>query len=296
MLGAYVGPRGNLLEEDEAHCRQLYLPSPILSGAQAHALGKIHREDLQPRPVDITYPKGLDLQFAIRAMHATALQIIEQGGGVLLLSDAFVGPERVAIPALLAVSSLHHHLIRCGLRMRTAIILESGQLYTAHDMCVLIGYGADAIHPWLAYQGIRALVDEGMIEAEADAAITQYRKALEGGLLKVMSKMGISTLQAYKGAQIFESLGLDQELIDAWFTGTITHLPGVGLAEIEQDALAAHERAFGRPITAELPLGPRRTSLLATGRRAASLESLQHRQAATGSPQQRRRCLPGFCP
>ncbi|MCG5498061.1 glutamate synthase large subunit [Ectothiorhodospira variabilis] len=255
-LGAYVGPRGNLLEEGEDHCRQLYLPSPILSGAQAHALGMIHREDLQPHPVDITYPKELDLQSAIRAMHATAVQIIEQGGGILLLSDALVGPERVAIPALLAVSSLHHHLIRCGLRMRTALILESGQPYTAHDMCVMIGYGADAIHPWLAYQGIRALVDEGMIEAEADAAVAQYRKALEGGLLKVMSKMGISTLQAYKGAQIFESLGLDQELIDAWFTGTTTHLPGVGLAEIEQDVLAAHERAFGRPIAAELPLDP----------------------------------------
>ncbi|MCG5511358.1 glutamate synthase large subunit [Ectothiorhodospira lacustris] len=255
-LGAYIGPRANLLEEGPDHCRQLYLSSPILNSAQAHAMRQILREDLRPRSIDITYPRGLPLRTAIRRLHQTAEQTIKKGAGILLLSDTDLGPERVAIPALLAVSSLHHHLIRTGLRMQTAIVLEAGQPCAVHDVCVLIGYGADAIHPWLAYQSIRALIAEGMIEAEADAALARYRQALEGGLLKVMSKMGISTLQAYKGAQIFESLGLDHELIDTCFTGTTAHLPGVGLADIEQDVLSAHGRAFGPPIAGEPALEP----------------------------------------
>jgi glutamate synthase domain-containing protein 2/glutamate synthase domain-containing protein 1/glutamate synthase domain-containing protein 3 len=255
-LGDAIGPRENLLAETAAHCRQLYIDSPILSGPQLRAIAQIDRNGLRSCRIDTTYPKGHTMAAAIRAMRHAAVQAIGGGNGIVLLSDRSVGPGRVAIPSLLAVSALHHHLIRKGLRTRAAIVLDAGEPHSVHDFCTLIGYGADAVHPWLAYRAIADMVATGHIAGEVGQALTQYRGALEGGILKVMSKMGISTLQGYKGAQIFESMGLDHEFIDEYFTGTAAHVPGVGLDEVEQETLEAHEIAFGTPVIGNLPLDP----------------------------------------
>jgi glutamate synthase domain-containing protein 2/glutamate synthase domain-containing protein 1/glutamate synthase domain-containing protein 3 len=255
-LGDALGPRENLLAESAGHCRQVYVESPILTGPQALAIGRIDRDGLRSRRIDIAYPKGHAMAAAIRAIRHAAVQAIGDGCGILVLSDRSVGPGRVAIPSLLAVSALHHHLIRKGLRTRAAIVLDAGEPHTVHDFCALIGYGADAVHPWLAYQGIADLAAGGHLEGEAGPALARYRRALEGGILKVMSKMGISTLQGYKGAQIFESMGLDHEFIDEYFTGTTAHVPGVGLDDLERETLEAHAVAFGTPIIGNLPLDP----------------------------------------
>ena len=255
-LGDAIGPRENLLAETAGHCRQLYVESPILSGPEARAIERIQRDGLRSRRIDIAYAKGYGMVAAIRAVRHKAVRAIGDGCGILVLTDRSVGPGRVAIPSLLAVSALHHHLIRNGLRTRAAIVLDAGEPHTVHDFCTLIGYGADAAHPWLAYCGIAAMVARGDLEDEVEPALARYRTALENGILKVMSKMGISTLQGYKGAQVFESMGLDHEFIDEYFTGTTTHVPGVGLEELERETLKAHEMAFGTPVIGNLPLDP----------------------------------------
>ncbi|MFO8154161.1 glutamate synthase large subunit [Thioalkalivibrio sp.] len=255
-LGDAIGPRGNLLAETPGHCRQLYLESPVLSSPQARAIERIDREGLRSRRIDIAYAKDGGMPAAIRAMREAAERAIEAGCGILFLTDRAVGPGRVAIPSLLAVSALHHHLVRNGLRTRVAIVLDGAEPHTVHDFCTLIGYGADAVHPWLAYRGIADMAARGYLEGDIGHGLTQYQRALERGILKVMSKMGISTLQGYKGAQIFETMGLDHEFVDEFFAGTTAHVPGMGLEELERETLQAHEIAFATPIVGSLPLDP----------------------------------------
>ncbi|MDZ7754087.1 MAG: glutamate synthase large subunit [Gammaproteobacteria bacterium] len=255
-LADAIGPRENLLAETPGHCRQLYLESPILSGPQLRAIEHMDHDGLRSRPIDITCPRGQPMVTAILTMRRAVVQAIGEGCGILLLRDHAIGPGRVAIPSLLAVSALHHHLIRQGLRTRAALVIDAGEPHTVHDFCTLIGYGVDAVHPWLAYGGIADMVARGLIAGATGQALAQYRRALEGGILKVMSKMGISTLQGYKGAQIFESMGLDHEFVDAYFSGTTAHVPGVGLNEVEQQTLDTHAIAFGTRVPGNLPLDP----------------------------------------
>jgi glutamate synthase domain-containing protein 2/glutamate synthase domain-containing protein 1/glutamate synthase domain-containing protein 3 len=253
-LACPIGRQSNLLAESAEHCRQLHVESPLLTTAQLRAIEGIDRNGIRARRIDSTYPKGQPMSAAIEQLRRAAVQAIDDGHEILLLSDGAVGPERIAIPSLLAVSALHHHLIRKGLRTHVAIVLESGEPYAVHHFCTLVGYGADAVYPWLAYHSIAEMVADGFLEGGTDQALARYRRALEGGILKVMSKMGISTLQSYKGAQIFESMGLDHEFIDEYFTGTTAHIPGVGLDEIERETLTAHELAFGTKVIGNLPL------------------------------------------
>lgn len=253
-LASPVGRHNNLLAETAEHCRQLYIESPVLSESQAAAIERIDRNGITAQCIDITYPKDQAMVAAIEAMRKSAMQAIEAGYEILYLNDRGIGPDRIAIPALLATGALHHHLIRQGLRTRVAIVLESGEPYAVHHFCTLVGYGADAVYPWLAYQSIAAMAAAGDFETDAVQALAQYRKALEGGILKVMSKMGISTLQSYKGAQIFEAVGLDHEFIEEYFTGTTAHIPGVGLEDIEGETRKAHEIAFGTKVVGNLAL------------------------------------------
>jgi glutamate synthase domain-containing protein 2/glutamate synthase domain-containing protein 1/glutamate synthase domain-containing protein 3 len=253
-LGCHIGRQDNLLAETPEHCRQLYLDSPILDDTQARAIERIDRNGLRACSIDLTYPRGHSLDTAIAVMRAAAERAIGDGCEILFLEDRSVGPERVAIPSLLAVSALHHFLIRKGLRIRAAIVLTAGEPFAVHHFCTLIGYGADAVYPWLAYRSIAAMTASGQIAGDAEAALARYRKAIEDGILKVMAKMGISTLQSYKGAQIFESLGLRHEFIDEYFTGTTVHLPGTGIDEIERETVMRHELAFGARVIGNLPL------------------------------------------
>ncbi|HEY0793388.1 MAG TPA: glutamate synthase large subunit [Chthoniobacterales bacterium] len=253
-LESHIGRQRNLLVDTPEHCRQIFLDSPILTHQEAAALRQIDRNGMRARVIDATYPVGTLLEDAIHQFRAEATEAVREGFEVLIVSDRSLGPERVAIPSLLAIGALQHHLIREGLRTRTALVLEVAQPCTVHHFCTLIGYGADAIYPWLAYATIGQLGKDGWLDSDLDEAELRFKKAVEGGLLKVMSKMGISTLESYKGAQVFQIVGLDSDLVQDFFTGTPFSLEGVGLDQIERELLEQHAVAFDEKIAGNLPL------------------------------------------
>ncbi|MGA8658459.1 MAG: glutamate synthase-related protein, partial [Chthoniobacterales bacterium] len=255
-LESHIGREHNMLEETPGHCRQLFLDSPVLTHAEIAAIKNLNRNGIRSCSVDLTYACGTPLETAIHDLRQRAAQAVREGWEILVVSDRNIGPRRVAIPSLLAIGALHHHLIREGLRTRVGLVLESGQPCTVHHFCTLIGYGADAIYPWLAYQSIVQLAREGWFAGDGGEAVQKFRKAVEGGMLKVMSKMGISTLDSYKGAQVFQAVGLNFDLVREYFTGTTAYLEGVGLEHIEAELLEQHELAFGEKIAGNLPLDP----------------------------------------
>jgi glutamate synthase domain-containing protein 2/glutamate synthase domain-containing protein 1/glutamate synthase domain-containing protein 3 len=251
-LESHIGRQRNLLEETPEHCRQLFLESPILTRPEVAAIKNLDR--FRSCLIDATFLKGSSLETAIGELRQRAVDAIIHGCEILIISDQLIGPERVALPNLLAIGALHHHLIRQGLRTRAALVLEAGQPCTVHHFCTLIGYGADAIYPWLAYQSIAQMARDAWFTGDQDEAIARFKKAIEGGLLKVMSKMGISTLESYKGAQVFQVIGLDHDLVREFFSGTTAYLEGVGLEQIERELLEQHELAFGEKLAGNLPL------------------------------------------
>jgi len=253
-LESYVGCKGQLLEETPEHCRQLFVESPILDERAMEALSTMDRNGIRASEIDITYPREGRLKEAVETVREKAVQAIKNGAEILILSDADTGPDRIPIPSLLAVGGLHHHLIRRGLRTRAGLILYSGHPATVHHYCTLLGYGADAVCPWLAYRSLHQLVDEGLIQCDHATACDHYRAALEGGLLKVMSKMGIATLESYKGAQIFEAVGLDFDFVESYFTGTTANVPGIGLPELEREQAEQHRLAYEDALPGELAL------------------------------------------
>ena len=251
-LESHIGRQRNLLEETPEHCRQLFLESPILTHAEVAAIKDL--DGFRSCLIDATFVKGSSLETAIGELRQRAADAIIHGCEILIISDRLIGPERVALPNLLAIGALHHHLIRQGLRTRAALVLEAGQPCTVHHFCTLIGYGADAIYPWLAYQSIAQMARDAWFTGDKVEAIARFKKAIEGGLLKVMSKMGISTLESYKGAQVFQVIGLDHDLVREYFSGTTAYLEGVGLEQIEHELLEQHELAFGEKLAGNLPL------------------------------------------
>jgi glutamate synthase domain-containing protein 2/glutamate synthase domain-containing protein 1/glutamate synthase domain-containing protein 3 len=253
-LESHIGRQHNMLVETPEHCRQLFLESPILTRDSLAAIKNHDRNGIRSCIIDATYARGVSLEDALREMRWRAADEIRNGCEILIISDRNIGAERVAIPSLLAIGALHQYLIREQMRARAALVLDSGQPCAVHHFCTLIGYGADAIHPWLAFESIAQLDREGWFNGGASEAARQYKKAIEGGILKVMSKMGISTLESYKGAQVFQAIGLSFDLVREYFTGTTAHLEGIGLDQIEREVLEQHELAFGEKIAGNLPL------------------------------------------
>jgi glutamate synthase domain-containing protein 2/glutamate synthase domain-containing protein 1/glutamate synthase domain-containing protein 3 len=251
-LESHIGRQRNLLEETPEHCRQLFLESPILTYRELETIKSLER--FRPCVIDGTFAKGTALGAAIAELRKSAVDAIKHGAEILIISDRKIGPDRVGVPNLLAVGALHHHLIRAGLRTRAALVVEAAQPCAVHHICTLIGYGADAIYPWLANQSIVQMGRENWLSAEVSETLTKYKKALEGGILKVMSKMGISTLESYKGAQGFQAVGLNADFVEQYFTGTSAYLSGLGLDEVERELLEQHELAFGDKIVGNLPL------------------------------------------
>ncbi|UVE49067.1 glutamate synthase large subunit [Haloferax larsenii] len=242
-LEARLGYQRNLLDESPEHARQLVLDSPVLTDAQTAAIKDLD-DDMQSAVVDITYEKGTDLREAIEAVRDEAKAVIEDGADIVVLSDRNVGAERVAIPSLLATGAVHHSLVRNGLRNHAGLVVESGDPREVHHLATLVGYGAGAVNPYLAYQTIEDVV-AGPDGADPAEAIESYVHALEDGLLKTMAKMGISTVESYRGAQIFEAVGLDSDFVAEYFEGTEIRTEGIGLDEIESDLLTRHAAAFG---------------------------------------------------
>ncbi|RKR03488.1 glutamate synthase domain-containing protein 2 [Kushneria sinocarnis] len=253
-LGAHLGAQRDLLEQTPEHCRRIRLAGPILDHRGWQTLRRLDRPGLQARQIDTTYPPGSGLEQALERIRGEAEAAIDDGVSLVVLDDRNVNAERAAVPSLLLAGALHHRLTRVGKRSRASLIMATGEAFAVHHIATLVGYGIDALYPWLGYESISALRDARFIEGD-DATLEQrYREALEDGLLKVMSKMGISTLEGYKGAQIFEAIGLDQAFVDAWFPGTTAHIPGVGLATIEHECEEQHAIAFSDRIAGNLPL------------------------------------------
>ncbi|WP_135661963.1 glutamate synthase large subunit [Halorhabdus rudnickae] len=254
-LKQHVGRQNNLLAETPEHCRQLALDSPILSRKEHAKIADIDENGITSATIDITYDPGeTDLEAAVEDVRERAVDALDEGAEILLLSDAETGPERVPIPSLLAVGGVHHHLVREGLRTHTALVVESGQPNAVHHFATLVGYGADAVTPYLAYESIEELAFDGVLEVDRETALDQYRHAVEDGIQKVMAKMGISTLESYKGAQIFEAVGLDSDFVAEYFEGTENRTEGIGIEQLEADVLERHEQGFEGSVAGNLEL------------------------------------------
>ena len=261
-LGAFAGREQNLFDETPEHCRQLKLNSPILGDSELAKIRELNQVGLRSATLSALYDRESGegaLKNALDGLRKEASQSIEDGCSIIVLSDRGADSRWVPIPSLLAVSAVHHHLIREGSRTKAALVLETGEAREVHHFALLVGYGASAINPYLALATVRQLAETGQINGTSPAnAQKNFIKANEKGVLKVMSKMGISTVQSYRGAQIFEAVGLNQELIDEYFTWTPSRVGGIGLDGVEREASERHERVFGTPQIAanqDLPMG-----------------------------------------
>ena len=252
-LECYCGPERNLLETTEEHAHRLRIPHPILSNEELAAIRHLDYRGWKTAAIDITYPAGsgtAGLTAALDRICAEAGRAIEEGYSLIVLSDRAVGPDRTPISALLAVGAVHHHLVETHARTRIGIIVETGEAREVHHHCLLTGYGADAVNPWLAFEGLWDSLEKGYFDDAPHVAtradvVDAYRKGTAKGMLKVMAKMGISTLQSYKGAQIFEAVGLADDVIERAFKGTASRVQGVGLDVLAEEMERRH--ALGWP-------------------------------------------------
>ena len=252
-LVSFIGPRPNLFDlEGLADQKRLEVRQPILTNAdleKIRAIGDIADNQFLTQTLDITYRavSGAEgMRQAVEALCARAENAVLGGHNIIVLSDRLIGPDRIAIPALLAVAAVHHHLIRRGLRTSVGLVIESGEPREIHHFAVLAGYGAEAINPYLAFDTLAEMHENKFFPdvVDSDEVVERYIKAIDKGLLKVMSKMGISTYQSYCGAQIFDAVGLASGFVDAYFTGTVSTIEGVGLSEIARETLHRHTQAF----------------------------------------------------
>ena len=249
-LEAFIGSEQNLFDESPEHCRQLRLKSPLLTDAQ---LAQIRALNL-PGMLSVTLPTLFEartesLQQALDTLCNAASRAIADGKNIIVLSDRGVDSEHAPIPSLLATAAVHHHLTREGTRTRVGLVVESGEPREVQHICLLIGYGAGAINPYLALESVADLAERGELNGTTPAyAVYNFLKANEKGILKVMSKMGISTVQSYRGAQIFEAIGLNDDVVNRYFTGTPSRIQGIGLDIIEEETLQRHRSAFDDPF------------------------------------------------
>jgi glutamate synthase domain-containing protein 2/glutamate synthase domain-containing protein 1/glutamate synthase domain-containing protein 3 len=259
-LQAGVGAEVNLLSEMPEQAHVLVMDQPILRNHELEKLRQVSHDVFDAATIDITWPieHGPDgMEIRLYDVCGEAAMYVDNGANILILSDRNLGPERVAMPSLLAVAAVHHHLVRRGTRLRTGLVIESGEPRSIHDMATLIGYGAAAINPYVMFESLDELADHSLLPVDLgrDEAEKQIVKAIGKGLLKTISKMGISTIQSYCGAQIFEAVGLERELIDRHFTGTASRIGGIGLEELSTEAMERHFRAYPRTARDLLPVG-----------------------------------------
>ena len=252
-LVSFIGPRPNLLDHaGMAHAKRLEVRQPILTNGDLEKIRSIgHTEDrFDTKTLDFTYDiaRGAEgMPEILDRLCERAEAAVKGGYNIIVLSDRQIGPDRMAIPALLATAAVHHHLIRKGLRTSVGLVVETGEPREVHHFCLLAGYGAEAINPYLAFDTLTDMHKRGEFPKEVDGSEVVYRyiKAVGKGILKVMSKMGISTYQSYCGGQIFDAIGLNSELIDRYFFGTATQIEGIGLEEIAKETFNRHQAAFG---------------------------------------------------
>ena len=253
-----IGPENNLLAPTAVSCRRIKLESPVLNNADLAKLRHLDQHGFRTQTVTALYPiaEGLPgLEAALARVFDETDAAIDAGHSFVILSDRGMDDTYAPIPALLVTAGTHHHLVRNGRRMRVGLVVESGEPREVHHFATLLGYGADAVNPYLAFETLNDLLQQGVLKEAAlkgrkpaetlrDTAVRNYIKAINKGLVKVMSKMGISTVQSYRGAQIFEAIGLDQAVVDRYFTWTATRIGGIGLEVIEREINLRHHHAF----------------------------------------------------
>src|ERR1700733_13033833 len=259
-LQACVGAEATLLSESPAAAHARVMTQPILRNEQLEKLRQVSHEIFDAATLDITWPieQGYGgMEARLEALCEEAARYVDNGANILILSDRNLGAERVATPSLLAVAAVHHHLVRMGTRLRTGLVIESGEPRDIHSMATLIGYGAAGINPYLMFESLDELADRSLLPEDLGREEAEQRivKAIGKGLLKTISKMGISTIQSYCGAQIFEAVGLEPELIAEHFTGTASRIGGIGLEELSTEAMERHFRAYPRTDRDVLPVG-----------------------------------------
>ncbi|MBE7474128.1 MAG: glutamate synthase subunit alpha [Anaerolineae bacterium] len=250
-----LGAHPNLLEETPKHAHLVELASPVLSDADLVALKSLGDPRFAHHTIAMRYPvaqRADGLRRALDRLGKMAEDAIDAGKTILILSDLGINEQYAPIPSLLAVGAVHHHLVRRGKRMQVSLVVESGEAREVHHLACLIGYGANAVNPYLALASVEDLVTAGKVKLEVAEAKLNFVRALEAGLLKIMSKMGISTVDSYCGAQIFEAVGLGQPLIDEFFTGTVSRLGGIGLPEIAAEVQRWHRAGFADPQRPEI--------------------------------------------
>ncbi|MEZ6055252.1 MAG: glutamate synthase large subunit [Planctomycetaceae bacterium] len=272
-LECFIGPEGNLLDTSESQCHRLRVPHPVISDEECAGIkGLDGYRGFRTKTIDATFPKpvghadqsdeellGTALRAAIRRICDEAEQAIRDGYSFVVLSDRATSATRVPISSLLSCGAVHHHLVKKELRTRIGLVLESGEAREVHHFCLLTGYGADAINPYLAFEAIRDARGHGHLKDDytEEKIVATYREGIQKGMLKVMGKMGISTLASYKGAQIFEAVGLSSEIIDECFCGTSSRIEGITFGVLADEHVRRHELGFpSRTETQRLPVLP----------------------------------------
>ena len=248
QVSTTLGPEGNLLKATPESCRQIKLQSPVITNEQLARIRDVNLPGLKSKTISILYPvadDGPGMEATMEKIFAEVDAAIAEGYTNIILSDRGIDQHNAAIPALLAVAGVHHHMIRTGSRTRAGLVLESGDPREVQHFAVLIGYGANAINPYLAFETIGDLIGKGRVpEMSHEEAIKNFIKAVNKGLIKTMSKMGISTVQSYRGAQIFEAIGLDKAFVDKYFTWTASRIGGIGIDVIAKEVSMRHHEAF----------------------------------------------------
>lgn len=240
----YIGSDGNLLEEKSGNCQVLEVDNPILTGVDLLKIKSLKREGFKSEEVSLLYFKNTSLERALEQLFISADRAYAKGVNILILTDRGVDENHVAIPSLLAVSAMEQHLVRTKKRTAMSIILESAEPRDIHQFAALLGYGARAVNPYLAHECISELIDQGMLDKDYHTAIEAYNQAVLHGIVKIAAKMGISTLQSYQSARIFEAVGIRKDVIDKYFTNTVSRVGGIGLDEIAESVTYRHDHAF----------------------------------------------------
>ncbi|KKI90216.1 glutamate synthase [Bacillus sp. SA1-12] len=248
-----LGTEGNILHPNKENARRIQLDTPVLSNDQLSQLRLNLYAGFKSKTIDTLFTE--DLEDALLQLFAEAEKAIAEDVNIIILSDRAMNSEKAAVPVLLAVSALHQHLVRQGTRTKASIIVESGEVREVHHFAALIGYGADAINPYLAYATYKEAVLDGSLSVSYEDTVAKYIKGITEGVVKVMSKMGISTVQSYRGAQIFEAVGIGSDVIDRFFAGTASQLGGIGLETIAKEAVLRHKDAFAEKVDKTLDSG-----------------------------------------
>ena len=240
----YIGSDGNLLQDKADNCRVLEVDNPILTGVDLMKIKKLNQPGFHSTTVSLLYYANTSLEKALEQLMISVDRAYQMGNNIIILSDRGVDENHVPIPSLLAVSAVEQHLVETKKRTQVSLILESGEPRDVHQFATILGFGARAINPYLAHECINEMIDIGILDKDYHTAILDYDKAVLGGIVKIAAKMGISTLQSYQSAKIFEAIGLSREVIDKYFTGTVSRVGGIGIREIEADVAYRHDHAF----------------------------------------------------